>query len=341
MIAAVLWKEYREQRFVWVTLAVVAVGVLVGLPLVFEPGGFRYRSELRTSLKVVTLVMAWTYGLVCGAMLLAGEREAGTDGFLDALPASRLGLWWAKLLAGLALVLSQVAFLAGLALVMRVPEDQDIPPGLLLLPGSGLLGLAWGMLLSTRADNVLSAIGQAIFWQGLAGPVVAGVLFVLATLATFLAHAHQPPVLAPMAVGALTLLVGPLVLSALIHSRTDRQRLPGRSPQRVAGLPGRPGGGWLVLLALARRQARPLALALLPAALVVGFALPVRGLVLWPALTLFVGCLCGVTAFADEQAGSYRFLGDQRFPPGRVWLVKVGWRLGLAVATCACLLLPG
>ena len=55
------------------------------------------------------------YGLICGAMLLAGEREMGTLPFLDALPGLRRQLWRAKCLAGVLLVIAQVAVLMGLA----------------------------------------------------------------------------------------------------------------------------------------------------------------------------------------------------------------------------------
>ena len=53
------------------------------------------------------IVLSWTYGLICGAMLLAGERGVGTLPFLDALPGLRWRLWLAKCLAGLLLVFAK------------------------------------------------------------------------------------------------------------------------------------------------------------------------------------------------------------------------------------------
>src|SRR5262249_38665356 len=35
MIPSILWKEYREQRSIWLTLALLAAGVLVGVPTAF------------------------------------------------------------------------------------------------------------------------------------------------------------------------------------------------------------------------------------------------------------------------------------------------------------------
>ena len=55
---------------------------------------------------------------------------------------------------------------------------------------------------------------------------------------------------------------------------------------------------------------------------------------------MIVGLLCGATAFADEQQGSFRFLGDQRLPLGRLWLVKVGVRFGIAVVAALVVLAP-
>ena len=86
---------------------------------------------------------------------------------------------------------------------------------------------------------------------------------------------------------------------------------------------------------------RRLILGLMIFSLALGFLLPAAGPVAWPALTLFLGVFCGVTVCADEQAhGSFRFLGDQRFPLGRVWIVKVGMRFALAVFAAFLLMLP-
>src|SRR5262249_43665334 len=64
-------------------------------------------------------------------------------------------------------------------------------------------------------------------------------------------------------------------------------------------------------------------------------------LVYWPVVTLGMGVLCGVTVFADEQVqGSFRFLGDQRFPRGQIWLTKVTVRFGIAVFAALLVLMP-
>ena len=75
-------------------------------------------------------------------------------------------------------------------------------------------------------------------------------------------------------------------------------------------------------------------------ALLLGFFVPAQSVLLWPIATLLIGVLCGATAFADEQDGPFRFLGDQRFPLGRLWLVKVGVRFALAVTAALIVLAP-
>jgi hypothetical protein len=75
-------------------------------------------------------------------------------------------------------------------------------------------------------------------------------------------------------------------------------------------------------------------------ALVTGFLIPVLGPMVWPAATLLVGILCGATAFNDERQGLFRDLGDQRLPLFRLWTVKVGVRLVIALMAAAIMVIP-
>ncbi len=150
---------------------------------------------------------------------------------------------------------------------------------------------------------------------------------------------HLPVILGVLTVIGVT--VGPIIGSARIFSRPDRLRgydtLPviRRPPETRAWV------SWLRLLWLSYTQMRSLLLGLSIFALALGFVLPLMGPVGWPFLTLFIGGLCGVTVCADEQIhGSFRFLGDQRFPLGRIWIVKVGMRFALTVLASFLLLLP-
>src|SRR5262249_55975135 len=107
------------------------------------------------------------------------------------------------------------------------------------------------------------------------------------------------------------------------------------------GAAGPRGTGYGVLLWLTWQQTRGMAITTGLSCLVAGWAVLLTGAWLWPWLTLILGIACGATAFADEQlSGANRFLGGQRVPPGRIWLVKTAVRLAVAAGGTFLLLLP-
>src|SRR5262249_6808156 len=100
VIFTLLWKEYREHRHVWVAMAAFAALLLYAMLQLLAPHGpGAGRDDANVAFVSALLVLAVTYGIVCGAIMLAGEQEGGTLGFLDTLPTLRRGLWAAKLLA--------------------------------------------------------------------------------------------------------------------------------------------------------------------------------------------------------------------------------------------------
>ncbi|HYH65068.1 MAG TPA: hypothetical protein VD866_10275, partial [Urbifossiella sp.] len=104
MVRAIVWKEFREQGLIGLTLVVLGGGVLVAVAVLADPPQKNAApGDLLRGLgagTLATLLLAVTAGTVCGGALFAAEREDGTHGFLEALPATRAGLWTAKLLAG-------------------------------------------------------------------------------------------------------------------------------------------------------------------------------------------------------------------------------------------------
>lgn len=81
MFRSLVWKEYRQQRWVWLALASVP---LIGIPLLVnltKPEGLptdRYTVFGIQIILILCLVLAAMDGAVCGALLLAEERESGT-----------------------------------------------------------------------------------------------------------------------------------------------------------------------------------------------------------------------------------------------------------------------
>jgi ABC-type transport system involved in multi-copper enzyme maturation permease subunit len=341
MMPAILWKEYREHRMVWVVLAFISAASLLSLSRMASVGWFGARPDGLES-RLVAIALAGVYGLICGAMMLAGERENRTMPYLDALPGFRRRLWQGKFLAGVLLVTGQIILLMCLCAAVFLFENWREAAwtvwGMLL---AGLFGLSWGMLFSAVERSVTTAI-----LLSLAGLVplciVFGVLVGLVTLLAFEISGNLPEQVPGHVVLYYLLFVTALVAlvgSAVAFTGLDRRRLravPKSLPiQRPVRHPS-----WSMLFWLTWRQARGFAVGLAAFALLLGFILLLEPVFLWPAATLVVGVLCGATAFADEQQGPFRFLGDQRLPLGRLWVAKVGVRFGIAVVAALLVLAP-
>jgi hypothetical protein len=336
MMRVVLWKEYREQRSVWITLAVVCVaGLLVGHAFLGPASNHGVHGG--DMMCVLAGVLVWTCGLVFGAMLLAGESEGGTQTFLDTLPTDRLTLWRAKCLAGALPLGLMVVVVGGVSAWLDVLPPREWPLGAVVLVLIGLSGYGWGLLFSAVTRSVLAAIGLAVLAQNVAGAALGLVFLVLAAIVSLLTGWDGLVAAAPFLAAAVWVL-GPLPLSAVVYAWVDRQRhpVPGRINVRMA----RWWAGWREALRLTWAQTSGLAVGLLLLCLPAGALVAVSFVACWPLFTLGVGALCGATAFLDEQSGAYRFLGDQRFPLGRLWLVKVLVRLALAGLAVLLMLLP-
>ena len=122
VIRVLVWKEYREQRAVWVAMAVVTAFLILGLPMVLGSGRTVVTADLDSQAfaLVLAVIMATAYGLICGSILFAGEEEFRTLPFLDRLTGYRTPLWGTKFLAGYGLVLVHALFIAAILAVRQV-----------------------------------------------------------------------------------------------------------------------------------------------------------------------------------------------------------------------------
>ncbi len=324
MFAPLLYKEYREQRSTWLALALAGAGVLLGMPLLYRP----VPSELpafQAIMGIAAGVLAWSFGLVCGAMLLAGERETGTQDFLDTLPAGRLWLWLNKCVIGGAFVYLQLALLAGQVLLCRYFPPGDALAGVLPLLDAGMVGFAWGLLFSALSGNTLHAIGLALLGQLLLLPLLFFEVILTVGLRALLLDFSIVWEVTPLRTKGVFIFVVSLLGSALVYGGVDWQRrgvVHVGLTSRIAVVVGLVGARWL-----AWRQSRGLAIGMAVFSVLAGLFLVGQHVFVWPVLTLIIGAICGTTAFTDEQSGAHRFLGDQRFPLGRFWFVKAGARL--------------
>jgi ABC-type transport system involved in multi-copper enzyme maturation permease subunit len=339
MMPAILWKEYREHRMVWTVLAFIGAAVL-SLSLIARWLGAP--PDGREGLCIVAVFLVGIYALICGAMMLAGEHENGTLAYLDALPGFRRRLWQGKFVAGVLLVLGQIALLMILGAPFSLFKNWNQAGWTLAaMLVAGMYGLSWGMLFSSLGRNVINMIFLSL--AALAALVYATGPLALA-FAALTSEIYGIPFEENLPgfywVGILAL-VGPIALvsSALVFTGLDRRRLRA-APESLPRPKHKRHSSWPMLWWLTWRQARGFAAGLAAFALFLGFIPSLQGLTLWPFATLLVGVLCGATAFADEQQGSYRFLGDQRLPLGRLWVVKVGVRFGIAVVAAMLVLAP-
>jgi hypothetical protein len=339
MIRAVVWKELREQGLIGLALVALGSGVLVAAAALADPpaDGARAGDVVRNlGLGLLaTLMLCVTAGMVCGGAVFAAEREAGTMGFLDALPAARWRLWRAKLAAGTGLAAAQVGALLAVAAALGLVPTLGWARATAVFAA---LSFVWGVFGSTVSRTTLGAIGAAI--PGALAAVVASLVPITLVLATF---AHDPvgPSLRPAAAAAFLgfMFVAPLALSAWVFTRPDRLRAAGDEtadvPREVRAR-SRSRAGGRALVWLGGRQLRGPAAALAGFALVFGLGLLSRDahpVLVWPGLALAAGTLAGVTAFADEQTrGVARFWVEQRLPLGRAWAAKVGLHVLLCLA---------
>ncbi|MBM4071419.1 MAG: hypothetical protein FJ271_21155 [Planctomycetes bacterium] len=181
MILTLAWKEYREHRSIWLTMVVVTgLMAYVLAPLIAPRDASMTQAGV---MGIIVLGMAAAYGVVCGAMMLAGEAENGTQVFLDIFLGRRGLLWWWKFLFGALLAASEglaigvvlyfmkqappnwlPIFLGHGGEALRDPMGNRVVVGpafwIVVLPLVTLEAYAWGMLGSSLARLVLS--GAAI-----------------------------------------------------------------------------------------------------------------------------------------------------------------------------------
>jgi hypothetical protein len=330
MIAALVWKEYREHRAVWISMVLVALGLLLftsQVPLIFSLAA----TDVSTYLLVSAGGCVLTYGVVCGSMLLAGERELGTLAFLDSLTGQRLPLWFAKVLPGLGFCLLQSVVVAILtALIM--PQDEIVKPAhaVVLLPAIALDAFVWGLLASSLCGTVLTAAGWAAFLWLMGGVLLAP------------CGAFESPLLLILGRAILDLAI--LGLSAVFFCRTESLQpvILGEAPAQRQVRLIRPPTAWRVLLWLPLRQGWVKMSVLAGLAVLTGLFLPSGGPIFWLSVTTILGVICGAAVLGSEQSqGSQLFLGNQRLPLGRVWFAKVAFWLVVSVGLSALFLLVG
>jgi len=352
---AILWKEFREQGLIGLTLIVFGIGILASAALFAEPPqqGVSPADVVRFlgAGLLATLMLAVTAGTVCGGALFAAEREAGTMGFLESLPASRWQIWRAKLAAGSLLAVLQI----GTVLITATLLGLVASPGwAFAIAMFALLAFAWGAYGSTHARTTLGSVGVAV-------PAGSAAFILFFIPLWFLFPTRNMFMLQPEG-GYIFLglmFATPLLGSAVRFTRSDRARTaddatPIRmvAPSDADSVRSRPDPlephrrtqwGVKALLWLSWRQLWKPGLVIALFAVVLGLSLlpeNVHPIMMWPGMALAAGVLAGVTMFMDEQSGSFRYWGERRMPVLRLWLVKLAVHGAFALLLAGIMMLP-
>ena len=308
-----LWKEYRQQRAIWLVIALLGILLVLILGLAMGQGSglevFRDGS-IRPTLITIILALGVTYGIVCGALLLAGEKEDRTLDFLDGLAGERGPVWRRKATAGALFTLAQGLVMALLIAILGLGSWRTA----LIVLYWCLDGLAWGLLGGSLCQKVLLAVLAGIAFMACSWLPV---LFVNSSVALYLSKA---------------MLAGAAVLSSrriFCQDDPSRQTTPPKKRFTIP-LPA----GWRSLLWLSFRQGRWVLAGGLVFAIALGLTVNLAPLILWPIGTLLLGLACGLAAFCPDQGDGGRFLGAQRFSPGKVWSVKtLSWGISAILLT--------
>ena len=351
MLIRLWWKEWRSLAPIMATL-LISAGALHWFLLTY--GGRDIRNG---ALIPIALGFAVVYALVAGAAGFAGEREARTLGFLDALPVGRGMLWLGKASFALA---SSVAL--GLLLrwgsslgwrfesVAFAPSFQvDVLFGLLLVEAA-----VWGLFWSALSKNALTAGILAVLTT--AGTATIGGIGASAQNSGPFGGVHDSTLLWLIGLLSIPLAISWVVVNQGLAPRRRFQRWKGLSVAgdrniltRLVAVPWtfRPSSAFWSVVWQTAREGRVTWLQTLG----LGMSLPVLGILAGgrgiEVPILLICCILalliqGSSVFGlENSAGTRQFLDNQAVPPGTVWGAKVGvWALGL-VAFAAIVLTAG
>ncbi len=316
MTAVLLRKDAREIGPSAVALTLLGAFCLAMIRAFVSP----YESAA----PAILVCLLWTCALVTSVQPFAHEFESGTIAWLDALPSTRLSVWRSKAVGTAVTVLLQLVVLVATFALLGLKSEEGIPATAAWALVAAANGWASGLCGSALARSSLGAVGWAVLVQNVA---IAVAFVVGAPLASV--YSSEPGPVLGFIVGLLAVPV-PLAISRRAFTRLDRLRHPARQRQCATS---RRWVGERALAWLAWRQVRIVAYVAIAVALVVGIVIPVTLPGLWPLVGYTIGGVLGVAAFAGDQSGeAFRFLGERRLPPRRVWLVKLAVTGGLVAA---------
>jgi len=162
-----VWKEYRQQRALWVAIALAGLIFQVAMLIYCSLNGV---PDLPNKLFTVALSIPALYSLGCGAALFAGEHESDTFPFQQSLPVSAGRVFFAKFAFAMlsAMLLFPVLWLLAFAMASwRLPD------------AFWHLQLWGGGVFATVEVLIWAVLGSVVLRRVLPAAVVSGVTAVL------------------------------------------------------------------------------------------------------------------------------------------------------------------
>lgn len=167
------WKEYRLQRMLWISVAMLTTLLLAMEFVILDP------PDKIPWMFWLALAFPALYPLGCGAMLFAGEHEAGTYDFQRSLPVEARHVFLVKMpftFVNTAILFGLMWLLAAFLSDWKVPVDaQGKLPA--MMGAFALLAFLWAVFFSLLLKHVLAAAvlgGIATYFSLL---VVVGLIF--------------------------------------------------------------------------------------------------------------------------------------------------------------------
>ncbi len=356
LIGRIVWKEYRQQRSL--LLSVIGLSMFAQITVLFV--SFVIGEQVSVDgLYVMGPGMSMLYALGCGALLFAGEDEAGTIAFLRSHPVSSGEVFVGKVGFAVAstLLLLPTLWLSTLAISRGMLPEPESHSWIWLISAVGSLELlAWSVLCSLLVSRVLWATLVA----GSSAATFASYWLIIAEDSRFMEHdltfvrsasLHGAlmfaVILAVVYVGRRWLDESPVIARMVQRATAVKPRVRGEAH----AAPPTPLAACCRLLWQGRRQsivARRLLLAV--AILTSGTALVSATVASnrtvaadrHPLLLLVpvFAALLGTCVFAgDQRQFGFRFLCQRGVSPRMIWLTRqLYWSGWLAVAVAMLVL---
>ncbi len=182
---ALVWKEWRQQRWIFLSLAGLAYTLLV-VGLVMAHSDRHATQETGGALVGCSILLGAIGVVILSANAFSGERDDETDLFLETIPCSRGRLFWVKLGAVLFLVLLAL-FPAGTGALVSFGSQPDV--------SSSQLELGAVLTVLVVAAIVLGLATIPALVASFGGSVIATILASLPVIGACWAYVYSPSVL--------------------------------------------------------------------------------------------------------------------------------------------------